>query len=410
MTKTILVICDGLADRPIRELGNKTPLEVAKTPNLDQIAIDGISGMMHPVDVGVRPGSDAAHLALFGYDPKEYYSGRGPFECLGIGMDLKSDDVALRANVATLDEQGEIIDRRAGRIDSTQSVVDYLGEIEIDGVKFIMKPGLSHRLGLIVRGNGLSHLVSNRDPKKVGVLPSEVKALDDTAQARFTAQVLNKFAQAVTGKLKDTSFNQERISQGLLPANTILFRGAGRLPNNLPSFKEKYGLHSAAIAAGPLYRGIAKALGMNIIFFPPQAGVTGKPDSNIKAKIDKAIELTSEYDFIFVHIKAADSLAEDGNFLGKVEFIEKIDQAIKSLVDHPEILVAITADHTTACELKIHTADPVPLTIRGLGVRTDDLQAYSERECVKGQLGHIRGIHLMPILVDILGLSTMYGA
>lgn len=412
MAKAVLVICDGLPDRPIAELGNKTPLEVARTPNLDRLAVDGISGMMHTIDVGVRPGSDTAHLALFGYDPKKYYLGRGPFECLGIEMDITSADVALRANAATLDEQGNILDRRAGRISSTKEIIDFLGsEIEIKGVKFMLKPGLSHRIGLVLRGEGISHMVSNLDHKEIGIAPNKVAPLDDSREAKFTAEILNDFYQIVSGKMANTDFNKKRQEQGLLPANTILFRGAGKLPPDLPKFSQKYSLQSAVIAGGPLYRGIAKAIGMDIIYFSPEEGITGKPDSNINLKIKKAVELLDEgYNFIFVHIKAADNLAEDGNFRGKVEFIEKMDKAFSPLIARPDVLTVVTADHTTSSILKKHTADPVPITFRGPGIRTDDLNAYSERESAKGRLGHIRGRDLMPLLTDFLGKSEMYGA
>lgn len=410
MQKVIFIICDGMSDRPIKELGNKTPLEAASTPNLDKLAVDGISGMMNPVDFGVRPGSDTAHLSLFGYDPKKYYSGRGPFECAGINMALKPGDIALRANVATVDDNGLVIDRRAGRIESTQEVVDYLGEIEIDGVKILLKPGLSHRVGMILRGPNLSHKISNRDPKAVAVKPFLVEPLDQSQQARFTAEVLNKFAKATQEKLAEAEFNKERISQSKLAANAILFRGAGVLPENIPSFEEKYNLKAAVIAGGPLYQGIGRVLGMDVIKFPQELKITGKPDSNISAKIEKAIELTKDYDFIFVHIKGADTLAEDGNYQGKTEFIEKIDKALAPLSAINDFLIIITSDHTTSSQLKIHTADPVPLTIKGDGVRTDDLNAYSERECAKGRLGTIQGKNLMPIIIDLLGMAEMYGA
>lgn len=410
MKKVICVICDGLPDRPIKELGNKTPLEAAKTPNLDKIAIDGISGMMHTVDVGIRPGSDTAHLSIFGYDPYIYYSGRGPYECAGAGMEVRAGDVAFRANAGTIDENGIIIDRRAGRIESTKPLIDLLGEVEIDGIKFIMKESLGHRIGLVMRGPGLSPKVSEQDPHKVGESPHVVRPLDDSDEAKFTADILNKFNQLVIEKLKDSSFNQERISAGLPPANIILFRGAGSIPQNMLSFKDKYNLNAAFIAGGPLYKGISKILGMDIIEFDKDAGVTGLPNSNLRAKIDKAIEIAGNYDFIFIHIKAADSLAEDGNYQGKLQFIEKIDEAMAPLADREDFLIAITADHTTSSQLKMHTADPVPLTIKGEGVRTDDINGFNERECAKGRLGIIRGQNLMPILIDLMGLAELFGA
>jgi len=410
MQKVIFVICDGLPDRPIEALGNKTPLEVAKTPNLDKLAIDGISGMMHLIGPGIRPGSDTAHLALFGYDPYVYYSGRGPFECLGIDMEIKPGDICFRANAGTLDDNGILIDRRVNRIESTAPVVDLLDGLEIDGVKFIMKPGLSHRIGLIARGQNLSHRVSDQDPHITGTKVYKVRPLDETPEAIFTAEVLNKFSDLAINKLKDAPFNITRKKAGLLPANTVLFRGAGVFPKDLMAFTKKYRLKAAFVAGAPFYRGIAKFVGMDIISFSPEDGVTGLPNSNIKRKIEKAIKISQNYDIVFVHIKAADSLSEDGNYQGKIEFIEKLDQALLPLAEAKDFLVVVTADHTTACQLKLHTADPVPLTIRGEGVRTDDINAYSERECARGRLGTITGANLMPIIVDLMGLAELFGA
>ncbi|MFA6255140.1 MAG: 2,3-bisphosphoglycerate-independent phosphoglycerate mutase [Patescibacteria group bacterium] len=410
MQKIFFIICDGLPDRPIAELGYKTPLEAAKTPNLDKIAVDGISGMMHVIDVGVRPGSDTAHLSLFGYDPYAYYSGRGIFECAGIGMEVLPGDIAFRANAGTINDQGLVINRRAGRIESTKPVADLLNGTEIDGVKFLLKESLSHRIGLIARGKNLSPQVSKQDPKQIDVLPLVVKPLDDSSQAKFTAEVLNKFTQLTIDKLKSLPINEERIKAGKLPANIILFRGASWLPENILSFEEKYRLKAAFVGGAPMYRGVAKVLGMDVIEFDQNSGVTGLPNTNVEAKIKKALAIAPDYDFIFIHIKGADTLAEDGNYQGKVEFIEKIDKAMKPLADPNDFLVVVTADHTTSSQLKIHTADPVPVTIKGEGVRTDDINAYSERECAKGRMGQIRGENLMPIIIDLMGLAEMYGA
>ncbi len=410
MQKTIFIICDGLSDRPIAALGNKTPLEAAHTPNLDKLAVDGISGMMNLIGPGIRPGSDTAHLALFGYDPYIYYSGRGPFECLGIDMDIQPGDVCFRANAGTI-VNGVLVDRRAGRIESTLPIVELLNGLEIDGVKFILKPGLSHRIGLIARGRGLSYKISDQDPHVVDVEGvNTVVALDDSIEAKFTAEVMNKFSRIAIDKLSQAPFNLERTNQGLAPANVVLFRGSGIFPTGLPTFTEKYHLKTAFVAGAPFYRGIAKFVGMDIISFSPDEGVTGLPNSNLENKINKAITVSQDYDLVFVHIKGADTLAEDGDYQGKVQFIEKIDRAIKPLVESQDFLVVLTADHTTSSQLKIHTADPVPLTIRGEGVRTDDLNSYSERECAKGRLGTIQGINLMPILVDLMGLAKLFGA
>ncbi|MBU1164856.1 2,3-bisphosphoglycerate-independent phosphoglycerate mutase [Patescibacteria group bacterium] len=410
MQKAIIIICDGMADRPLRELDNKTPLEVAKTPNMDKIAVDGLSGLMHTVDVGVRPGSDTSHVALFGYDPYKYYTGRGPFECAGIGMEVRPGDVAIRGNAGTIDENNIVVDRRAGRIMSTEEIVDYLGDIEIDGVKFFLKPSLAHRVGIVLRGKGLSGNVTDQDPHLTQKKILEVKPTDDTKEAKFTADVLNKFTKVVKEKLIDAPFNIERSKNNLLPANTILYRGAGSVPKDLISFKDKFNVNAAFVAGGPMYQGIAKVFGLDVFEFEKTEGITGLPDSKINFKVGKAMELIKNHDIVFIHFKGADTLSEDCDYEGEIKYIEKIDKAISPLAKENDFLVVLTCDHTTCSELKIHTADPVPLTIKGHGVRTDDLNAFSERECAKGRMGSIKGEQLIPIVIDLMGLSKMYGA
>lgn len=414
MQKFIFIICDGLADRPIPELGYKTPLEAAHTPNLDKIAQDGISGMVHTVDIGVRPGSDTAHLSLFGYDPYSSYTGRGPFECSGIGMEIKKGDICFRANAAYVDKNGLVVDRRAGRLRSTKSLIEEVGKMEIDGAEILLQESLGHRIGMIVRGDGLSPNVTDQDPHANGRKVLTVMPKDNTQQAKRTADILNAFTKLCQERLSGI-----QVTTGTpLSANIILFRGAGALPKNLIPFYDKYHLKACMVSGAPLYKGVAKIVGMDVAEFEPEDGVTGLPDTNIEAKIKKAQGLlansgtsqTPSYDCVFVHIKAADSLAEDGNFQGKKKFIEKIDAAMKLLAQSSEFLVLITADHTTSCQLRQHTADPVPVVIKGEGVRTDDINAFSERECMKGRLGHLRGQNLMPILIDLMGLAELYGA
>lgn len=406
LNKVILIICDGLSDRPIRELNGKTPLEAANKPNFDELAKRGILGLMHVIDVGIRPGSDVAHLSLFGYDPYKYYTGRGPFEAAGIGMDLKPGDIAFRGNFATVDETLIITDRRAGRVEDTGLLVEALNKIKINNVQFIIKKGTGHRAGVILRGKNLSGAISDNDPHLVGQKVLEVYPLKDDLNSKKTAKIVNEFLQKAYTVLTKHSFNQKRISQGLQPANYLLLRGAGEMPNFVP-FPQKYGLKSACIAGAGLYKGIGKMLGMKVINIK---GVTGKPDTNIAFKIKAAIKALKSYDFIFVHIKGADPLAEDGNYSGKKEFIEKIDKALNPLLKLEDVLLIITADHTTSSELKIHTSDPVPVLIWGDGVRVDDVVSFGERAAASGKLGFIRGEHLMRIILDLLGRAPLYGA
>lgn len=404
--KVIFVIIDGLGDRPIKELGHRTPLEAASKQNMSILASKGVCGMVDVIGVGIRPGSDTAHLALFGYDPKIYYNGRGIFEVCGIGMRLKRGDVALRVNLATVDQNLKIIDRRAGRITSVAELVKDLNGMVIDKVKFFIKAGTAHRAGLILRGKNLSSNISDSDPHVTGVKVKEVLPLDNSKEAKFTARVLNRFLLKAHEILKSSKVNKERVKKGLLPANYLLTRGASSM-EKIPSFKNKWGLRACCIAGAGLYKGIAKVLDMDLI---EVKGATGMPNTNIKAKMAAAKEAIKKYDFVWVHIKAADNLAEDGNFKEKKKFIERIDHALEILLDL-NILVVITADHSTPCELKAHSGDPVPILISGRGIRIDGVKEFGERECAEnGGLGRIKGLDLLPEIINLIGKAKLYGA
>jgi len=406
MDKVLLIICDGLADRPISPLGDKTPLEAAIKPNLDKLVKRGMTGLMHTVDIGVRPGSDVAHLSIFGYDTESYYTGRGPFEALGYGFDLKAGDVALRGNFATVDTNLVILDRRAGRINETQALVDILDKTEIDGVEILLKKGTGHRVAVILRGANLDDKITDCDPHIEKMPIQDAKSKLNEKNAKKTADIVNKFVRQSYEMLKKHPINLKREQDNLQPANIILLRGAGKLPS-IPNFNDKYKLKAACIAGAGLYRGIAKILGMEIINVP---GATGQIDSDLAAKIETALAWTAKYNFIFVHIKGADILAEDGNYMGKKQFIEKIDQALASVVGRNDILLVVTADHTTSSQLRMHTADPVPVLIAGTNLHTDAVESFGERAAASGKLGQIKGKHLMPMILDFLGKAPLYGA
>lgn len=395
MAKILLIICDGLSDRPVSELGGKTPLEAAFKPNLDMLALSGITGTMHTVDIGIRPGSDTAHLSIFGYDIPKYYTGRGPFEAAGLGMDIKKGDIAFRGNFATVNENLMVVDRRAGRIEKTQNLIKSLEKIKIPDVKIFIRKGLGHRFALTLRGKNLDGRISDTDPHETHKKVLLSKPLIENIKTKKTAKVVNNFTRQSFMILKNEPV-----------ANCILLRGAGTL-RYIPSFTEKYNLKAACIAGGGLYKGIAKILGMDII---EVKGATGKPDTDVKTKINTALQLFEKYDFVFVHIKACDSLAEDGNFITKKAFIEKIDQALKPLTKRHDILTVVTADHTTSSKLKKHTADPVPVLITGEDIHTDHVTKFEERAVLTGGLGHIRGLNLMPIIIDLIGKAPLYGA
>ena len=410
LKRVMLLICDGLGDRPVKELGNLTPLEAAKTPNLDKLATESECGMMHTLGRGRTPGSDTAHLTIFGYPIDKYYSGRGPIEVAGLGLKLQHGDVALRGNFGTVDDNLVIKDRRAGRILVVEPLTKVLDGIEIDGVTFIVKPGTAHRAGVIMRGKGLSGAIIDADPHVPDVPVRTVTPTDDTPEAKRTAEVLNKFLMKAHEILKEHEFNKEREKEGKLPANFLLVRGAGQY-STLPSFKERYELNACCIAGGGLYKGIGAFLGMEVLSCP---GATGLPDTDIEAKFKLALEKLNEYDFVFVHVKATDSLAEDGNWAGKRDFIERIDDAAKLLLNLPEdVMFVMTADHSTASEMKAHSADPIPIMFHGgngASIRVDNVTAFNERACTKGGLGYITGLDVMPQVQNLLGKLHLVGA
>jgi 2,3-bisphosphoglycerate-independent phosphoglycerate mutase len=354
MKKILFIILDGLGDRPIKELGNKTPLEAANTPNFDFLTEQGICGLVEPVYNGDYPTSKDAHMSLFGYDLNKWRMKRGVFEAVGIGMEVRQGDVALRGDLASVDENMVIIDRRSGRVETCAPFVEKIQNIEIDKIKFIVKSSVGHRLCVVMRGKGLSENISDNDLHKTGILPQTVKPLDDSKDAKFTADVLNKFLIKVHEILKQDELNKERIKQGKLPANYVLLRTAGKI-KQIPLFLEKRGLKSCCVAGGGLYKGIGKVLGMDLV---ESKGATGDFNTNIPEKIKTSINaLADKYDFCFLHIKATDDFSHDGNFLGKKEFIEKIDKYF--------------------------------------GDGKDDVKKFSEKECKNGEIGRIKSIDLM---------------
>jgi len=403
MKKYIFIICDGLGDLPIPELGNKTPLEAAQTPNLDRLASCGETGLMYVLGKGVRPNSDDAHWVLFGYNPNDCPK-RGPIEAAGVGIKLQEGDIAIRANLATVDEDLKVIDRRAGRIENNSDFIRDLDGTEIEGVKFILKPGTGYRAALVMRGEGLSDKISNSDVHYVtednivkhweGLSVNVIKPLDDSPQAKFTAEILQKFLEIAHQKLDQNPLNKKREEQGQLKANYLLTRGPGYF-KKLATFREKYNLSSCCIAGAGLYKGLGVLMGMDLIDVP---GATGMLDTNVEAKIQAAKEEISKYDFVFVHIKPTDIFGENGDFLGKKDFIEKIDRAIDSLED-TRATICVTADHATPCATKDHSADPVPVLIFKPGGTNGQAVKFGENESAKGSLGIIEGKNLLKILL-----------
>jgi 2,3-bisphosphoglycerate-independent phosphoglycerate mutase len=394
MKKIILIVIDGLGDDPIPQLKNKTPLEAAKTPNLDFFAKNGICGLVLPwIEKGKLPTSEDTHLAIFGYDPKKSNPGRGVLEVLGIGEKIKKDDVCFRGNFATVDENLVIIDRRAGRIENTLPLIESLNKIQLKKAKIIIKKAFGHRVGIILRGKNLSSKVTSNDPKKVGVKVLEVKALNKRAQK--TADLLNQFLEIAHSILENHPLNKKRKLKALLPANYLLIRGAGKL-KKIQNFKEKYNLKAAFIAGGTLYKGIGRFLKMKEI---KVKGATGLVNTNLRGKFLAAKNNLKKFDFIFVHVKAADNLAEDGNFQGKKEFLERLDKEIGILRALNNVQVVVTGDHCTSSLAKAHSKSNVPILI--YPAKGDKIHKFSEKECKKGTLGIIPQLKVLKKVIAL---------
>jgi 2,3-bisphosphoglycerate-independent phosphoglycerate mutase len=411
--RTILIIGDGMADRPLPALGGQTPLQVAATPALDALARRGICGIVDPIAPGIPGGSDTAHLALLGYDPYTAYDGRGAYEALGAGLEVRPGDVAFRGNLATVDDAFVVRDRRAGRIrDGAARLVDALQGVTLDAfpeVQVFVTHTVEHRCAIVLRGPDLSQHVSDTDPHVAGVPLAWATPVRNAAAAGRTAEILNAWTRAVHARLHRHTVNVEREAHGRLPANAVLLRGAGVLPD-VPTLTELYGVRGLVVAAGASYKGVGMAVGMEAVRVP---GATGRYDTDPIAKARAAVDGLQRYEFLLIHVKATDSASHDGDAAKKRMMVEKVDALVAHLLQHvdpDETFLAVTADHTTSTALREHVGDPVPVAILGPGVRTDAVQRYAEVDCATGGLNRIRGVDVMPILMDLVGRTTKYGA
>jgi len=411
--RAILVIADGLGGRPT-DMGGATCLERARTPNLDELARKGALGLMDPIAPGVRPGSDTSHLSIFGYDPYRVYTGRGAFEALGIGMDVRSGDVCFRANFATVeDRNGELIvvDRRAGRLSEGKELEGAINEIDLSdlGVEFSFRASTEHRGALVLRGKGLSAAVSDTDPHETGVALHEAKALEDSEAARRTAEILNEFSRRAYQVLRDHPVNRRRQGEGKPPGNALLLRGAALMPH-LEPITNKYGIRGACIAGGALYKGVARAAGLEVLSVP---GATGDLKTDLASKARAALEALESYDFVFVHIKGTDNAGHDGDAEAKRAFIERIDSeffgTLLSGLDMGQIHLCFSGDHTTPPATGEHTADPVPVLFAGPAIRPDKCEKFSERAAGEGGLGRFSG-RLVPQLLSYCDFGEKFGA
>ena len=407
--KGLLIILDGIGDRPIKDFGGKTPLEYAETPNMDKLAKMGILGQHDPIKPGQPAGSDTAHLSIFGYDPYKVYRGRGYFEALGVGLDLSRDDLAFRVNFATI-ENGIIVDRRAGRI-STEEAHELAKAIQENvklPVEFIFAGATGHRAVLVLKGMAAGYKVGENDPHEPGRPPLEFTWEDE--ESKKVAEILKEFLRQACEVLEKHPINEKRRKEGKPPANYLLIRGAGIYPNIPIKFTEQWKVRAAAVVAVSLVKGIARAIGFDI--YTPE-GATGEFDTDEMAKAKKAVELLKEYDFVFLHFKPTDAAGHDNNPKLKVEMIEKADRMIGYIIDNidlEDVVIAITGDHSTPCEVMNHSGDPVPLLIAGGGVRPDYTESFGERECMRGGLGRIKGHDIVPIMMDLMNRTEKFGA
>ena len=387
-TRIAMIIMDGLGGLPL-EPGGKTELETARTPNLDILATQSSLGLTIPVGPGITAGSGPGHLAIFGYDPIKYEIGRGALEALGVDFELGPDDIAARGNFCTVDENGLITDRRAGRIPNEVGceLVEILRTIKIDGVEFFIEPIKEHRFSFVMRAPDLGKALSDTDPLKTGVAPLPVVASDPSS--RKAAEFANQFIQQARMLLADKR-----------PANMILLRGFAKFPE-IPSYQVLFGLNPAAIALNGMYRGVAKLVGMTVL------PVIGKSIPDEFSTLEKN---WNDFNFIFLHIKQTDTCGENGDFAGKVKVIEEVDALIPRLMALKPDVVIVSGDHSSPALLKSHSWHPVPTMLYSKYVRPDGIAEFGERACQHGSLGIQPAINIMPIALANAGRLAKYGA
>jgi 2,3-bisphosphoglycerate-independent phosphoglycerate mutase len=386
-TKIVLLVLDGLGGLPVDGM---TELETAHTPNLDALAVRSICGAADPVSRGITPGSGPGHLGLFGYDPLQYEIGRGVLEALGIGMQLGKDDVVARGNYATMDDNGIITDRRAGRI-PTEKNVELCRRLQesmptIDDISMEIQNGKEHRFVLRITGSGLDGRLEDTDPQKEGKAPKPATPI--VPDATKTAAVLNQFVSRANELLREYH-----------PANTVLLRGISKIPD-IPSMSDRFKLTPACIATYPMYKGLARLVGMEIL----------ETGDEIRDEFQTLRDEYDRFDFFFVHIKKTDSYGEDGNFSKKVEIIEEVDRYVPELVELEPDVIAVTGDHSTPSVLRGHSWHPNPFLLYSRYERVDDVSAFTENGCVKGGLGRFLAVDEMPLMLAAALKLNKFGA
>ena len=424
MKKILYIVLDGLGDLPIKELGDKTPLEAALTPNMDRLAQNGKTGFMYPLGKPIAPESDIAVISLLGYDAHKYYTGRGPLESFAEGLTVNDGDVAFRVNFATVAEDGKTIkDRRVGRNLSTDEATALSKEINskvtLSGGTFEFKNTIGHRGILVIRGarSRLSGWITNTDPAYdregvFGVAKEKFEnfvaesvpmpGYESTPEAVEAAKLLNEFTEKSNKVLNESAVNKRRVAEGKMPGNIILSRDAGDHLPKFPPLGELFKVKFGSFVQMPVEKGIALLTGIDIIDVPQG---TGHLDVDYPIWAKMAIEYIKKYDGIYIHIKGPDEPAHDGDFKLKKEIIEAIDKHffgnLLPKLDIANTVLAVTADHSTVCKIKAHSADPVPFLVSGGNIKPDGSMSFSEKAASHGSLGEIHGVDIMPLLVKL---------
>ena len=425
MKKLLYVVLDGLGDRPIKALGNKTPLEAANTPQMDALAKSAKLGYVYTVGKNIAPESDVAVISIIGYDASKYYTGRGPLESYAEGLDLKDGDLAYRVNYATKEPSSrKIIDRRVGRNLTTEEATLLAKEVnkkvKLDGATFTFKNTVGHRGIIVIKkiGGRLSAEVTNTDPayeregvygvakptfEKIIQICEPTEEFKDSPEAKEAARLTNEFVEKSSQVLEESDINRDRRKNGNLAANLILTRDGGdRLPN-FPKIGDLFNIKMGCFVEMPVEKGIALLTGMEIVKLPLPTKDLGK-DYDLRA--NKVVEAMKSYDALYIHIKGPDEPAHDGDYQKKKESIELIDKYffanLLPKIDLDNVIITVTADHSTPCEMKAHSADPVPLMISGKGFQPDGLNAFSEKDARKGKLGALMGHELMNLFMGFL--------
>ncbi len=423
MKKIFYIVLDGLGDLPIKELGDKTPLEAAFTPHMDKLAQKGKTGVVYPVAKGIAPESDVAVICLLGYDAHKYYTGRGPLESYAEGLEIHDGDLALRVNFATADRDGKtILDRRVGRNLSTEEAGALAKEINskviLSGGTFEFKNTIGHRGVLIIRGQRgrLCGWITNTDPAygREGVFgvalekfpntildARPVEGYESDPRAVESAKLLNEFTSKAGRVLNESGINKKRVSEGKMPGNAIVSRDAGDCVPKFPPMKQARGLKLGSFVQMPVEKGIALLTGIDVVDIPQSKG---QPETDYPLWAQTAVNKIKDFDGLYIHIKGPDEPAHDGDFRKKKESIEEIDRFFFAnlipKINLKNYIIAVTADHSTPCKLKAHSADPVPLLVAGGNIAADGTMSFSEKAAKLGSLGEITGQDVLSLLVE----------